>query len=43
MKRKPSLPCDDASQTASLVVRQIPDGVTLVSASGTTYPVVPAN
>jgi len=33
----------NAEATASLVVRQIPDGVTLVSASGIVYPVVPVN
>lgn len=33
----------NADATASLVVRQIPTGVTLVSSSGVEYPVVPAN
>ncbi|HEV7507799.1 MAG TPA: hypothetical protein VGS07_23145 [Thermoanaerobaculia bacterium] len=33
----------NAEATASLVVRQIPDGVTLVSASGIVYPFVPGN
>jgi hypothetical protein len=33
----------NADATASLVVREIPTGVTLVSQSGVTYPVVPAN
>lgn len=33
----------NADVTASVVVREIPSGVTLVSESGITYPVVPAN
>ena len=32
-----------ADATARLVIREIPEGVTLQSASGTIYPVVPAN
>lgn len=32
-----------ADATARLVIRQIPDGVTLVADSGVTYPIVPAN
>jgi hypothetical protein len=32
-----------ADATARLVIREIPDGVTLQAASGTVYPVVPAN
>jgi hypothetical protein len=32
-----------ADATARLVIREIPEGVTLQAASGTVYPIVPAN